>query len=88
MSDLDHAQRAALIDAHKSLSHGGLQEVTGDRGPVWVGGHPDLDREHHGVVVSSLHHRGLVERIGRKPMRTAGITEEGILELDCAGAAT
>jgi len=85
MSDIDHAQRQALIDAHKSLSHGGLEEVAGDRGTVWVGAHPDVENEHHGVVVSSLHHRGLVERIGQKPMRSAHITEDGILELNIAG---
>lgn len=87
MSDLNAAQRAALADAHLSLNHGGLEEVAGAHGTVWVGAHPDATREHHGVVVSSLHHRGLVERIGQKPMRSAHITEEGILELDLAGVA-
>lgn len=85
MSDLNAAERAVLADAHHSLNHGGLEEVVGAHGTVWVGAHPDVDREHHGVVVSALHYRGLIERIGQKPMRSAHITEEGILELDLVG---
>ena len=85
MSDLDHAQRQALMDARRSLTHGGLEEVAGDRGPVWVGAHPEAECEHSGVVISSLHHRGLIERIGQRPMRTAHITDSGIRALDIAG---
>lgn len=87
MSDLNAAQRAALADAHLSLNHGGLEEVAGAHGTVWVGAHPEATVEHNDLVVASLHYRGLIERIGQKPMRSAHITEEGLLELDIAGVA-
>ena len=81
-------QRAALDDAHLSVNHGGLVEATsGKRGTCWVGAHDACTDEHRPHVISELRDRGLVEVIGSAPMRTAHITEIGIMERDIAQAA-
>ncbi len=85
MSGPHERKLAALTDAHASLAHGGLEEVTGRRGTVFVGAHPDLERAHHPRIVGMLHARGLLEVLGSSPMRIARITEAGLLELDCGG---
>lgn len=85
MTDLAYGCRAALDDARRSINHGGLVEVAGRRGLCWVGEHPDCTAEHPSHIVSDLVARGLLSRIGRKPGRTAHITEAGLMELDVAG---
>ncbi|WP_299297470.1 hypothetical protein [uncultured Tateyamaria sp.] len=85
-SHLTNVQAAALIDAHKSINHGGLKEVSAHRGTVWVGQHPDCTQEHSSIVVTWLRYACLLDRSGRKPTRTAIITNEGLLEIDMLGA--
>lgn len=87
-SILTEAQFSALWDAHLSLYHGGLSEVSARRGnvTVWIGGQPDCAIEHSNSTVHFLFVEGLLTRMGDRPTRTAEITEKGILELDCAGA--
>lgn len=84
---LTDEQLAALLDAYRSLNYGGLEEVAGDIGTVWVGAHPELTTEHRNSTVHVLFAAGLLNRTGRKPMREAEITEAGLLELDMAGVA-
>jgi len=76
---------AALGDAHLSVNHGGLSEATsGKRGTVFVGNHPDCHTEHRAHVVSSLAERGFLQIIGQPPLRSAHITEVGMMERECA----
>ncbi len=90
MPDLDPAQRSALIAAHQSINHGGLQEGTIDTGPqtVWKSTDPDRGSEHMPTAVWPLIGKGLLSFSGKPPHRVAQITEHGILELDCAGVAS
>lgn len=87
MTDLTSAQRDALIDAHRSINHGGLIEVAGASGTVWVGQHPDCDVEYRPHVIREIKELGLIDWIGRPFMRTAHINDLGLLEIDLAGLA-
>ena len=72
---------SALEDARLSINHGGLSEFGG----LWVGEHPDCNRDHRGCVIDQLCADGLLDRIGRPPERTATITETGLMTLDLLG---
>jgi hypothetical protein len=87
MTDLPEALHRALTDAHRSINHGGLLEVAGAHGPVWVGQHPECEAEHRPCVIDQLKALGLIDRIGCPPMRSAHITDLGLLEIDIAGIA-
>lgn len=71
----------ALEDARLSINHGGLSEFGG----LWVGEHPDCNRDHRGCVIDQLCADGLLDRFGRPPERTAAITETGLMTLDLLG---
>lgn len=71
----------ALEDAHLSINHGGLSEIGG----LWVGEHPDCTGDHGWTVIAGLIADGLLDCLGREPMRRAAITETGIMVLDLEG---
>jgi len=71
----------ALADAWRSINHGGLCEI----GCFWVGEFPGCKREHRGSVIDQLCADGLLDCIGRAPMRRATITETGLMILDLEG---
>jgi len=71
-------QRAALEDARLSVDCGGLQQA----GHVYVGEHPDCDREHRAAIVDNLRNKGLLGREGRSPMKYAWITAAGLMVLE------
>lgn len=75
---LTDPQRAILLDAHASLAYGGLAEA----GNAWVPDHPDMSHEHRTADVEALARAGLLQVCGKRPMRFANITEEGLLELE------
>jgi len=70
-----------LEDARLSINHGGLSEIGG----LWVGEHPDCQRDHRGCVIDQLYADGLLDRVGRATERTATITETGLMTLDLLG---
>lgn len=77
-SRLTTAQRAILIDAHASLQYGGLSQA----GDAWVPDHPEILHEHRGGDVAALGRAGLLHIFGHPPVRSAHISDAGLLELD------
>jgi len=80
-SEMPIAGLNALADAWRSINHGGLCEI----GCFWEGEFPGCKREHRGSVIDQLCADGLLDRIGRTPMRRATITETGLMVLDLEG---
>jgi len=84
---LTEQQLAALIDAHRSLNHGGLIEMTAGNplDIVWTAMNPIYKKRHAESTVQQLKRAGLLQISGDKPERRANITEPGLMELDIEG---